>query len=291
MQAKSPANLLPAKTKSKFGEENMKKRISVIFLSFLCLVAIALEVPPLKEPVTDLAGILSETEHKEISDFLLKTDSSSALQIAVLIIPSLKGEVLEDYSIRVAKEWKIGQKGKDSGVILLVSKNDRKIRIEVGYGLEGSITDAKAASIIRNVIAPQFKKEKYGEGIYQAVQNIAGLALEDESLISDTLKTEDDYDTLGIVSIILYIIAFFMALPILAVPFVIVIMMLRIIWWTTCLILGIEYKPLFPKFMNSSSGGSYSGSSYSSSSYSSSSSSSYSGGGGSFGGGGASGGW
>ncbi|QSH99858.1 YgcG family protein [Treponema phagedenis] len=256
----------------------MKKKIAVFVFFLLCFIAAALEVPPLKWPVTDTAGILTKDEHEKIYAFLRKTEANSSLQIAVLIIPALQGEVLENYSMRVAEKWKIGKKGKDSGVILLVSKNDRKIRIEVGYGLEGFITDAKASSIIRNVIAPQFRKEKYGEGIYQAVENIAGLALQDESLVSSIVNVEPAGKS-SLTEIIFAIIFGVCA------PIAVFILILRKI------LLGID-KYLAKKYPStaglSTEGRHYSSSSYSSSSYSSSS---YSGGGGSFGGGGASGGW
>lgn len=86
-------------------------------------------------------------------------------QVVVVIFPSLEGESLEDVSIRLAQQWKIGQKGRDTGVILLVFVNDRRLRIEVGYGLEGRLTDALADSIIRNEIAPRFREGGYAAGI------------------------------------------------------------------------------------------------------------------------------
>jgi uncharacterized protein len=85
--------------------------------------------------------------------------------VAVAIFPSLERESLEDFSIRLAQQWRIGQKGLDNGVILLVFVNDRKLRIEVGYGLEGRLTDAQASSIIRNEIAPRFREQRYAAGI------------------------------------------------------------------------------------------------------------------------------
>nr|WP_052335799.1 YgcG family protein [Treponema phagedenis] len=257
------------------GRKNtVKKRIAFFIFFVLCFIATALEVPPLKEPVTDLAGVLDTAEHTKISDFLTKLDTSSQVQIAVLIIPSLEGESLEDYSMQVAEKWKIGQKGKDSGVILLIANDEHKIRIEVGYGLEGFITDAKASSIIRNVIAPEFKKNNYGEGIYQAVQNLAGLALEDESLISDKLNTEEDSD---------------------GTPWLLIIIIVAVF----LLVGGLQGKrrsgsPSFGRGFSSGIGGGFSGDSGNfggGGGFSSGGGSSFSGGGGSFGGGGASGGW
>ena len=166
------------------------------FIIIACLCAqkaflFALDVPQLNGPVNDYAHIFTASETQELNAYLYSVDRQSDLQIAVLTIPSLEGENLEDYSIRVAEKWQIGQKGKDSGVILLIAAQDRKLRIEVGYGLEDRITDAQSSRIIRSVIAPQFKKQEYGKGVLLGVKNLAGLALQDESLINEAVKEAD----------------------------------------------------------------------------------------------------
>ena len=166
------------------------------FIIIACLCAqkaflFALDVPQLNGPVNDYAHIFTASETQELNAYLYSVDRQSDLQIAVLTIPSLEGENLEDYSIRVAEKWQIGQKGKDSGVILLIAAQDRKPRIEVGYGLEDRITDAQSSRIIRSVIAPQFKKQEYGKGVLLGVKNLAGLALQDESLINEAVKEAD----------------------------------------------------------------------------------------------------
>jgi uncharacterized protein len=89
--------------------------------------------------------------------------------MVIAIFPSLEGESLEDYSIRLAQQWRIGQKGLDNGLILLVFLQERKVRVEVGYGLEGTITDLVAAQIIRERIGPRFREGKYGAGLEAAV--------------------------------------------------------------------------------------------------------------------------
>jgi uncharacterized protein len=144
----------------------MKARYVTAIVILLSTTALsALEVPPLSAPVTDLAGLLA-AEHKEQLDaLLLDYEAQTSNQFAVLIIPSLEGEDLESYSIRVATEWALGQAGKDNGLLLLVALEQRRLRIEVGYGLEGVLTDAFCGRVIDNTIVPYFKQGEYYEGI------------------------------------------------------------------------------------------------------------------------------
>ena len=111
----------------------------------------------------------SETRLK-IENELKAFEQSDSTQIVILTIPSLEGEVLEQFSIKVAEAWKIGQKGKDNGVILLVSKQDRKMRIEVGRGLEGKLTDLMSGRIVNFVINPRFKRNDFDGGFLAATQ-------------------------------------------------------------------------------------------------------------------------
>jgi uncharacterized protein len=138
-----------------------------IVLSLFCLILplSALEVPPLTAPVTDLADLLSSEQAEQLNDMLLDFETETSNQFAVLIIPSLEGEVLESYSIRVAEAWALGQADKDNGLLLLVALAERRLRIEVGYGLEGVLTDAFCGRVIDNTIVPYFKTERYFEGI------------------------------------------------------------------------------------------------------------------------------
>lgn len=146
----------------------MKPKIFFIWLVFFLLSgqAFALEVPARPEGrVTDLTGTLSRNEKVILERKLADFEKETTNQIAVLLMPTLKGDSLEDYSIRLAEKWKIGQKGRNNGAILLIVKADRKLRIEVGYGLEGSLPDALSGSIIRNEIAPRFKTGQFYQGI------------------------------------------------------------------------------------------------------------------------------
>jgi uncharacterized protein len=136
---------------------------------------VALEVPPLKQRVNDTANMLSASTKQQLEEILGRLEQTDSTQIVLLTIPSLGGEVLEEFSIKVAEQWKIGQEGLDNGAILLIAKTDRKIRIEVGYGLEGSLTDLMAGRIIRNVIVPKFKAGNFDQGVIDGVQAMIGV--------------------------------------------------------------------------------------------------------------------
>lgn len=149
----------------------------VVFVGglIITLPATALDVLPLKSRVNDLAGMIHPSTQQQLESALAQIESSDSTQIVVLTIPSLEGEALEAYSIRVAEQWLIGQKEYDNGVLLLVAKSDRKIRIEVGYGLEGKLTDLTAGRIIRNIIGPQFKMGQFDQGFINGVSAIVAV--------------------------------------------------------------------------------------------------------------------
>ncbi|MCF8056691.1 MAG: TPM domain-containing protein [Desulfocapsa sp.] len=130
----------------------------------------ALEVPPLTGRINDTAAMLSQQTVANLDTLLASLEVSDSTQLVVLTIPSLEGEVLEEYSLKVAETWGIGQKGHDNGALLLISRDDRKLRIEVGYGLEGTLTDLTAGRIINGVIVPNFKKGRFDQGISDGVQ-------------------------------------------------------------------------------------------------------------------------
>jgi uncharacterized protein len=143
-----------------------------LFLTFPNSAA-ALEVPKHPEGyVSDYAGMLSPSAKTQLEERLRQFESETSNQVVVVTFSSLEGEVLEDFSIRLAEAWKIGQKEKDNGVILLIFKEERKIRIEVGYGLEGALPDATAKLIIENEIVPRFREGKFDEGIEKAIEAI-----------------------------------------------------------------------------------------------------------------------
>ena len=136
---------------------------------FLSSSVFALEVPQLQGYVNDYAGMISPQTKTELENELRAFEQTDSTQAVILTIPSLEGEVLEEFSIRVADSWKVGQKNKDNGIILLVAQQERKIRIEVGRGLEGRLTDMMAGRIIDLVLKPRFKRGDYDGGFLAGV--------------------------------------------------------------------------------------------------------------------------
>ena len=134
--------------------------------------ALALDVPPLTGRVVDLAHVLPQSTVEALTARLTAHEGQSSNQVAVLTIPSLEGESLEEFAHRVATTWELGRKGTDNGVLLLVAIKERKVRIEVGYGLEGVLTDIRSAQIIRNEIVPRFRGGDMSSGILEGTQAI-----------------------------------------------------------------------------------------------------------------------
>lgn len=134
--------------------------------------ALGLDVPALTGRVVDPAHVLPTSAKESIEAKLADHEAKTTNQVAVLILPSLEGESLEEFSHRVATTWRLGVKGTDNGALLLIVMRERKIRIEVGYGLEGDLTDARSAQIIRNEIVPRFRAGDFVGGVSAGVDAI-----------------------------------------------------------------------------------------------------------------------
>jgi uncharacterized protein len=144
--------------------------------------AAALPIPPPPDHrINDFAGVLPAGERERLEEKLRSWERESSNQIVVAIFRSLGGESLEEYSIRLAQAWRIGQKGLDNGVIFLVFVDDRKMRLEVGYGLEPKLTDALSSQILRQDVAPRFREGKIGDGIAAGLDAI-------EQVVAGTYK-------------------------------------------------------------------------------------------------------
>ncbi len=142
---------------------------SLVFFLFFPHQAYALDVPKLEGYVNDYAAMVSPSAKAELERELQTFEQTDSTQIVILTVPSLTGEPIEDFGIKVADTWKIGRKIKDNGVIFIVSKQDRKMRIEVGRGLEGRLTDLMSGRIIDLVVKPRFKREDYDGGFIAGV--------------------------------------------------------------------------------------------------------------------------
>ena len=148
-------------------------------LALLSLAALPLPaqqaIPPLDARVTDLTATLTEAERAALEQKLTAFEARKGAQIAVLLVPTTAPEAIEEYSLRVAEAWQIGRGRIDDGIVLVVAKDDRKLRIEVGYGLEGAVPDALAKRIISEQIVPRFYEQQYALGIDAGVDALIGL--------------------------------------------------------------------------------------------------------------------
>ncbi len=146
-----------------------------LLLAFAATAAFsAMDIPYLSGRVVDNAEILKADTRSSLTEKLKAHEQKTTDQIAVLTVPTIGDDSIEEYATRVFDAWKLGQKGKDNGVLLVVASKDRKLRIEVGYGLEGTLTDVASSRIIRNVITPAFKAGDFDKGVSDGVDAIIG---------------------------------------------------------------------------------------------------------------------
>lgn len=165
----------------------------------------ALEVPALAGiPLHDTARVLSSQEFGALKEKLLQIDARKNFQAGVLIVKKLDGTDIETYATEVFEKWKLGSAADDNGVLLVVAVSDHKMRIEVGYGLEGTLTDAACGLIIRNIIAPQFKNDNYFQGIMDALSAMENSIEGDGSTLENVSAIQNSSDDDG--SLIFYII-------------------------------------------------------------------------------------
>ena len=149
-------------------------------------------IPVLTGPVIDQAGVFTPKQKTTLENYLKKIKGINGPQLQILTIDSLEGEPLESYTIKVVDEWKLGDKERDDGLLIFMAKNDRKVRIEVGDGLEGVMTDYKSAQVIDAMI-PFFKKGKYGDGLFYGT-TLIGKIIRGESPDLPALKKKKKYE-------------------------------------------------------------------------------------------------
>ena len=183
------------------AREGSRSAVSRIWLSALllliCTAALALvPVPPLTAPVIDQTNTLTPQQIASLEQTLRSFHDRKGSQISVLIVPTTQPEAIEQYSIRVVESWKLGRKDIDDGALLLVAKDDRTVRIEVGYGLEGALPDVIANRIIAQVIVPRFRQGDFAGGIAEGVNRIIAVA-EGEPLPEPERQSHRSNDGIG----------------------------------------------------------------------------------------------
>ena len=190
------------------------RRLTLLALLALLLAAAsatalraATTYPPPQGFVSDFGGMLSASARSEMEAELTAFEQQTGIQIAVVTVASLDGGSIEDYAVRLFEQWQIGKKGQDNGVLFLISRDDRRFRIEVGYGMEPLLTDARAGDILRNVVTPRFQTNDYDGGIRAGVAQIKAIAAA-EPPSSDPLARNPVRRNLEQYSVLFIILAF-----------------------------------------------------------------------------------
>jgi uncharacterized protein len=289
--------------------------ILAILIGILLITAAApaLEVPYLAGRVNDQAGLLDESFEGQLEERLRLLEEETGAQVAVLTIPSLEGDPLEDFSIRVVETWKLGRTDADNGVLILVARDERRMRIEVGYGLEGVLTDAQSGRIIDHLMAPRFREGDFNGGVGAAVEAVSSAIRGEPVELPEKPAQSSGFNPAGLIFLLIFglpfigialsargaagwivgifLTPFFFAFTaaifgvtigkVTAIAWLIAFPLLRLIWPKTTIGRGTGTRGgtfWGPFIGGSGGGGGFSGGGFS-------------GGGGSFGGGGASGGW
>jgi uncharacterized protein len=178
---------------------------AVLLLPALC--AAAIEFPRLSGRVVDNADMLSVETRIRLAQQLTEHELATTNQVVVVTLPDLQGYTIEEFGYQLGRHWSIGQKGKNNGVLLLVAQTERKVRIEVGYGLEGELTDALASNIIHGIILPQFKRGNFEKGIAEGVTAIIAV-LGGEYADLPEVQAEDETNADWLVWLLVFLIIF-----------------------------------------------------------------------------------
>jgi uncharacterized protein len=258
----------------------------IAILVLALLPALALNFPALTGRVVDEAGILGQANQSALTQKLADLEAKTGNQLVVATLRSLQGTSIEDFGYQLGRTWRIGQAGRNNGALLIVAPNERKVRIEVGYGLEGTLTDAVTRLIIENAILPRFRANDFPGGIARGVDDIIQVLSGDAEDFKQRAAQRPDTGT-GLNSTLIWLAVF----GFIGFVFIMIVIAIR-------QDLNKPFKrgrssaaPWMDSSSSSSSSSSSGSSSWGSSSSSGSSSGGFSGGGGSFGGGGSSGSW
>lgn len=192
------------------GRSGFRWLAGAVILLLSLLAAARLEaafppVPALTARVNDYAGMISPEAKAAIERKLAALDAEESTQIAILTVPSLQGEPIEEFSIRVVEAWKLGQKERDNGILLIVSKGDRKVRIEVGFGLEGRLTDLQSGRIIDEIIKPAFARGDFDAGFTGAVDALTAAVKGEFKALPSKKGEKDNAPSIPLVLVILLV--------------------------------------------------------------------------------------
>lgn len=183
----------------------MKRLLLLVSIFLTIFVGRIYAVAP-SEYINDEANILTIEQKQTLNNLVNDFEKKTGNEVAVFIIPELKNETIEGQAVKTFEEWGVGKKGQDNGVLLLVSLKDRQLRIEVGYGLEGVLTDLKSSQIIRDIITPEFKNNNYFLGIQNGLVAMIGVISGDSSALPPEKPTvKFDENLIGLVVFIGYI--------------------------------------------------------------------------------------
>ena len=197
-----------------------RARVLILALLFATATLFALDVPPApKQWFNDKAGLVPPTDGDLLNRKLEQFEQSSGAQFIIYILPSLENESMEDFTIRAVERWKVGQKKYDNGLVLFIFAKEQRVRVEVGYGLEGTITDAFSSRVIREFLAPAFQRGEYGRGLNAAADAIINKIRTGEEPVPPlrpvgSSREQARGEDLGIVPIIIILfVVFFVIVP------------------------------------------------------------------------------
>jgi uncharacterized protein len=182
------------RAKTSFALQSARAMVAIVALVFACAAAYAYNFPSLTGRIVDQANIIPADTQTALTQKLADLEQKSGIQLVVATVNSLEGGDIETYANELFRTWKLGEKDKNNGVLLLVAPNEHKVRIEVGYGLEGTLTDALSKIIIVNAIAPRFKAGDFGGGISRGVDDIITVLTTDSSEWQPRLQVRADAD-------------------------------------------------------------------------------------------------
>jgi uncharacterized protein len=190
--------------------ETIKRWVTVLFIVLLFIhIAGAVNYPQLTERITDDANIIDNEYKQKIKGLAERIEKDTTVEIAVLTIQSLEGDSPENYAVNTFRKSGVGKKDNNNGLLILVAKEEREYRFEVGYGLEGTIPDAMKVTIGDKIIVPNFKNGDYGKGIYESMLAVEGLVTNNTEVISSLNQTaETDIPAWLIILIIIIIVIF-----------------------------------------------------------------------------------